>query len=134
MIIARDITEVKEYSLMEDTGENKSVFLIGALDIPVRAYLDDTFSVFDATQNINDVNVHAKYLEFVRFGLKGWKNIPDKDGKEIEFVTEEKVFPRVGKRTIASDESLNKLKLTQIIELGMQVVRDNTISGQDLKN
>jgi hypothetical protein len=132
-IIANDINQIRNYSLISDASENKTVFLLGVLDVQTRAFLDDTYSIFDSEKNLNDINLHRKYLEFVRLGLKGWENLCDINLKPIEFKTEEKIYPGLGKRIVVSEDSLNKLRLIHIIEIGIQIVRDNTINSEDKK-
>jgi hypothetical protein len=134
MLIAQDISTIKEYSLREDTYDNKTIFQLGQLNIATRAYLDDVYAVEDKDNVINTIKLTEKYVEFVRFGLKGWTNFVDKNKVTVEFKTVEKVYPNLGKVTIVSDESLNKLTLYQVIELGGQIIRGNKLTEADLKN
>jgi hypothetical protein len=134
-LIAQDINHVREYSLMEDTSDDKTIFLIGVIDTSARAYIDDTHSIYKKdSAELDDVALHNKYIQFVRFGLKGWKNLKTTDGNEAEFKTVEELFPRIGKRIVISNDSLNYLPLKAIIELGIQIVSENYLKAADQKN
>lgn len=135
-LIATDTSQIRDYSLIQEKDStDKTIFQIGVLDVEVRAYLDDSFSIYNADKTgIDDVSLHRKYLEFVRFGLKGWSNFKDTKGLVQEFKTVEINVPRAGKRTVVSPESMNKLKLSWCIELGMEIARSSTFTEQDSKN
>lgn len=126
---------ISEYSLISDTGEDKTIFQLGTIDSFVRAYVDDThLNIKKEDGSFDDVAIHHKYLEFVKFGLKGWKNFKDASGQDIQFKSEEVSLPRLGKRAVASDESLKCLDLKWIIELGLEIIAHNSLSKADSKN
>lgn len=136
-LVAININDVKEYSLMEDTADDKTVFLIGVIDSLTRSYIDDShLQRFGERKDmeLNDVDLHDKYVQFVRFGLKGWRNMKDADGKDVEYKSEEKIFPRIGKRIVASDETLQKLDLKWMIEIGLEIVSRNRLTPEQQKN
>lgn len=137
MIVAINPEVVHDYSLALDDGEQKTIFKLGVIDSFTRAYIDDKYSIrktIDGKVDLEDVNVHAKYLEFVRFGLRGWVNFKDGLGQDIPFETVEVNLPNIGKRTVASDSSLKRLTLGWIVELGVEILSHNQISQEELKN
>lgn len=129
-LIAISPDAVVDYSLVQDTSEDKTIFKIGQIDSITRAYIDDQHYSF---KDLSDTQIHTKFLDVVRFGLKGWSNFKDKDGFEVEFKTEEKIYPILGKRIIVSDESIKRLSLNSIVELGFKIISENTFSDQDKK-
>jgi hypothetical protein len=134
-LIAINPDAVFEYSLVSDKGDDKTVFQLGTVDSFVRAYIDDShLNIRKQDGEYDDVAVHHKYLEFVRFGLKGWKNFKDASGQEIPFQTEEFNVPRIGKRTIVSDASMKHLDLKWVIELGLSIITNNSLSKDESKN
>lgn len=133
MIRAFNKDYVEEYSLKDDT-EPKTIFTIGVLNAFVRAHIDDAHYSVDPVTNINDTRISDKYIDFVRFGLRGWSNFKDASGKDIEFKTEEKIINGLGKVQVVSDDCLNKLQLKELIELGFRIVTMNSVSEQDAKN
>ena len=136
-MIAVDPDEVRDYSLTKDTGESKVVFQLGVLDSLLRAYIDDKYyevTKEDESVRLTDVQIHAKFVDFVRFGLRGWKNFRDRQGKEVEFAVEEIDVPGVGKRARVKDESLKRLTLGNILELGGQILAMSRVSNQEAKS
>ena len=128
-LIALSTDVTKNYSLNSDTAEEKTIFLLSGIDSITRAYIDDEHSGRDW----ETIAVHDKYINFVRFGLKGWTCFKNAEGIDVEFKTEEKVFPRIGKRVVATDETLKHLQLTWIVELGIEIVSNSTLSAEDKK-
>jgi hypothetical protein len=135
MLIAINPNITKLYSLTEDTaGEEKTVFTLGVLDSLTRAYIDDKHLEITKDLSVNDTAIHDKYVDFVRFGLRGWTFFKDKDGQEIKCETQEVTIPRLGKRTVISDASLQQLDLKWIVELGLEIILINRISKEESKN
>ena len=126
---------IHDYSLNSDEGPDKTIFKIGVLDSFVRAYIDDSHSTFkkDTESLFDDVGIHDKYLQFVRFGLKGWSNFKDSEGKDVPFEITEIDVPRIGKRKVVSDESMKKLDLKWTIEIGLEVVSSNQLKELEAK-
>ena len=92
MTVAIDPDEIREYTMEADKDQpDAPVFILGVLDSLVRAYIDDQFFKSKVRKRVlgkkeeeaapetetevelSDVEVHRKHIEFVRFGLKGWK-------------------------------------------------------------
>jgi hypothetical protein len=113
MLVAINSDSVIEYSLVSDTSDNKTVFQIGTLDAFTRAYLDDSHTVIKRESgDYEDTSVHNKYIQIVKHGLRGWKNFNDAQGNAVEFKTEEVNIPRLGKRTVATDQTIKNLDLS----------------------
>ncbi len=140
MVIAFDSSEVRDYSLKEDKGEQKTIFKIGTLDTPLRLYLNDKlakYRVSDGGSNEQtevDINVNAMQLEAVRFGLRGWENFKDKAGQDVIFSTVSVAVPKIGNRDGVTDFLLKKLHPDWIAELGREILRQNEISEEVKKN
>ena len=138
-LTAIDTSYVSDYSLVVDTEKSVS-FQLGVIDSLLRAYLDDTHQVIKQNgdnakdSEIENTALHDKLVQFVRFGLKGWKGFKDKNGNAVEFITEEVNVPRVGKREAVTDECMKMLDLVWIIELGLKIVENSTVTEQDVKN
>ncbi len=135
MIIATDISEIQEYSLREDSADNKTIFQLGVIPSNVRAYIDDTHSIYKKeTEEIDNSGLNDKFYQFAKFGLKGWTNFKDKNGKDVEFMTIEQTLPRIGKRIVVSEECLSKLTLDWIVELGVQIIIGNKLMEEEKKS
>src|SRR5690348_12318379 len=131
MVVAVNPDFTFDYSLRGDASPEKTTFILGVVDSFARAHIDDTHSLVKQDDGtIESMAIANKYIGFVKFGLKGWKNFKDADGKDVEFKTEEVSFPW-GKRTVVSDESIKKLDLSWIIELGLEILVHNKLSGTD---
>ena len=137
-IIAININKVVPFSLLSDSGDNKTVFNLGVIDSLTRSYIDDQHLELRKKDNgdpkLEDIAIHDKYVQFVRFGLRGWENFKDAEGKDVPFETVEVVIPRLGKKTVVSEDCLKKLELMNIVELGIQILNINHVKAEDQKN
>jgi hypothetical protein len=139
-VIAFDSTEVRDYFLKEDVGEDKTVFKIGILDTPLRLYLNDKLSKYKISQGDGlapaevEYNVHAMNLEAVRFGLRGWSNFKDKTGQEVTYSVVSTAVPKVGNRDGLTDFLLKKFHPDWIYELGQEILRQNKLDKEAEKN
>lgn len=135
MITAINKDAIFDYSLIEDLVEEKTIFQLGVIDAFARAYIDDTHTIVKKEDgSIDDISITNKYIQFVKFGLRGWKNFKDSEGKEVIFQTEEKLFPHIGKRIIVTDECISKLDLRWIVEIGLEIINHNKLSIAESKN
>ena len=122
MLIAFDDKVTRDYSVKTDT-DPKTVFTLGTFDTFVRAKLESGLAKINS-----DIEEQAFWIiQIVKFGLKNW-NLP------IPFATEEIMIPGVGKRTVASDDTICKLRLEWINELATEIMKDNFVQAQELKN
>ena len=137
-IIAINPNKVVPYSLLSDSGDSKTVFHLGVIDSLTRSYLDDQHLEFrkkdTGDSKLEDVAIHDKYVQFVRFGLKGWDNFKDENGADVPFETEEVNIPRLGKKTVVKEDCLKRLDLMNIVELGIQILDNNHLKESDRKN
>lgn len=131
--------ENQEYISEKDPAKTKeegaTVFILGSLDVDIKAKLTDrsfSMEVGSGDQKINSQN-NTVALDAVRFGLRGWENFKDKDGKAIPFKSEETL---IGGRmySVVSQKTLNSLPIDLIVELGNKIMRVNTVSEQVEKN
>lgn len=134
-IIAQDLNYVEDFSLMEDSGDDKTIFQIGAISTQVRAWIDDTHLIVSKeTGAIDDTMLHDKYIQFVKFGLRGWKNFKDANGTDVPFSTTEQNIPRLGKISVVSNECIDRLQLRQIVEIGLAIITLNQMGADKSKN
>ena len=133
-MIAVDPNETREFTL---PGETEPVFLIGVIDSILRAYIDDRHMKINRegkTVGLDHVGLTDKYIDFVRYGLRGWKGVKDKTGKEVEFGVEEISISGVGKRPVVTDETLKRLPLRVIVLIGLEIIKDNVVSENQAKS
>lgn len=146
MAIAFDINETREYILKTDRelpSEQQTIFLIGTLDALISNHLKDGSLAFKMSEQGPDAKADIAYnsnfsaMEKVRFGLKEWKNLLDKTGKEILF--DERIYrksfavPKCGNRTGLTDIALNLIK-PYLKELASEVENENWLSELAEKN
>ena len=140
MPVAFDETEVRDYSFPWDTDENKTVWKIGVLDTPLRAYLTDRLTDFSYGKGDMsapaDITLHQNimYLEAIRYGIKGWENFKDKSGNDIPYLTEMISISKLGNRLGIKDFSLRKIRYEWIEDLGKEVMRLNKLDKEEEKN
>jgi hypothetical protein len=123
MLIAFNDKITKEYSLKSDVEEPKTKFVLGTFDTFVRAKLESNIAKMGTDSDAQIFWI----VQIVKHGLKGWT-------LEVPFKKEEVDVPGVGKRVVASDESIMKLKLEWINELANEIILDNLLQGKELKN
>ncbi|MGA9363317.1 MAG: hypothetical protein WBW16_03020 [Bacteroidota bacterium] len=138
-LIPYDVTQVREYSVEGDSGEDRTIFLIGRLDYALRNRVFDEASMYsvndkgaDATATVS-VRWHQRNANIVKFGLKGWKNFKDAQGKEILFDQVSVAIPDVGNRKGVSDRCLNLIQ-PWLAELAREILKDNRLSVEEEKN
>jgi hypothetical protein len=117
--------------------ENPTVFHLGMLDTLLRVHIDDAHTTLTRIltgTKMSDADMHHKYLEMVRFGLRGWTNFKDASGLDVPFETEKFTVPKVGERLGISDTCLNHIDIVDIMAIGIQLSKMNTVSRADRKN
>ena len=139
MLTGIDINEVTDYISPKDTGEPKTVFKLGVIPNVVMASIKDQVRI-ELLDLVNEdgktpvkTNLGELQLEYLRFGLKGWENYKGKNGNLIEFV---KGNRNVAGMTvpIASNESINCLADSMVLELANKIQSLNTLTEQEIKN
>jgi len=138
MITGIDINETIEYTCEGDT-DPKTVFILGVIPTVVMAAVKDksrtvVMNIFDGEDTPRlKTNLGEMQLEYVRYGLKGWRQMVDKDGKDIVFQNE--TVQHGGKDVkVASDESLNVIPDDVMTELSGVVQKMNSLNAKEIKN
>jgi hypothetical protein len=137
-VVAFDVAETEEYTLKADT-ENPTIWTIGRIDHRLWSTLQDKHSRMEVnrqgeseTQGTVKFDMAARLDDFVRFGVKGWRNFADKNGKEIQFATQSHGTP-AGPRPGLTDRLLEQLR-PYLTELGGRVEEFNTVKKEEAKN
>lgn len=135
-IIAFDVNQVRDYTSPQDKGENKTVFKIGVLDSRLFYYLQDRSRTFgvnnlgpDAPATVN-LDVETRNYKVVKYGLRGWENLLDNNGKEVSPKFRPDSLPNVGTRQGLTDDSMDMIKLL-IPELAAEILKDNTFTPDE---
>lgn len=141
-IVGIALAATREFESKYDSAKGKpeaTRFTLGTLDSRVYGMLKDkaTSLSVDATSQATDVttNINANEVGFltVCFGLKGWENFNDAEGKPIKF----KTIPRSlgGSSYKIADPALVGLIPEAVIgELADEIRKDNELSEADAKN
>jgi hypothetical protein len=137
-VIAFDINAIREYSLKEDEGPDRTVFSIGRIDSVLRSHIMDSTAKFSKDSQASErvdasVGVFERFYLLTRFGVKGWKNLKDSGGNEIPFDQVSVPVPGVGTRQGLSERAMNLLQ-PWISELAFEVLEDNQLSQAQEKN
>lgn len=139
MLRPLNIGEVVEYSLKEDK-KDPTIFILAIVDSLVHSQLMDLGMVYrynpDAPKDSvaeTRMEIGKQEIEFVRFGLKGFKNFKDKDGNDIPFKTVKNTVGNTDYQ-VASDETLKYIPRPAIAELAKEIDNLNKISVAERKN
>lgn len=140
---AINLTKVKTYQLNSDPDkgtDNATTWTIGALDSRVLATIKDRATAIPmsalsganseatATLNINQTN-----FDIVVFGLKGFLNFQDDEGKQVEYKSTNTTLG--GKTYLTIDPSIvSRMNADDIDELATQIVEFNTMTEPERKN
>ena len=128
----------EDFILPADSKSDKpTVFRVGVLDTLLRVHIDDehtTLTRILTGTKLTDAEMHHKYLEMVRFALRGWSNFKDLSGADVPFETEKFIVPKVGERLGMTDACLNRLDAVDVMSIGMQISKLNTVSRAERKN
>lgn len=142
MIKTVNLSKVINHQLSTDpdTGTDAATtWLLGALDARVMAHIKDKatsipVSAFtDASNAMASLNINVTNFDIVQFGLKGWKNLQDEDGKQVEYKT---VHTTLGGRTYQTCDPkiVEVLRDEEISELANKIMEINTLSEPERKN
>lgn len=136
-ITAIDINETRDYICEVDRiGEAQpAIWKLGVLDALTRAKVEKQ----DVSWNpMNDeakitTNFSGREVEYVRYGLRGFLNFLDKEGKEIPFKTT--TIGTVGRGyQVVADDTLRRIPIAVIKELAREISKDNTLTDSERKN
>ena len=138
-IQAIDLTETQDYVSKYDTGDNKTVWKLGALDSRIKKIIEDVAWEYEANPNSpGDAKAKASFnigkteLEFVQFGLKGFENFLGK-GRQIYYDTEVKNMNGKAYHVLKSD-ILGLIPGDVIKELADKIKEINNVSEEERKN
>jgi len=132
-----EVAETKEYTLKADT-ENPTVWTIGRIGHRLWSALQDKHSRMEVSgiggeaEGVVRFDVNGRNDDFVRFGVKGWSNLKDKNGNDVSFSTVS-TSTSVGNVQGVSDRLLEMIR-PFIAELAGEVERFNAVSGDEAKN
>ncbi len=139
-ITAVDVGKTRDYIAKNDPDrENPTVWKLGILDARIKSYLEDAATSFEfgaggaEGQAKTTLNLNAQAVEIVRFGLKGFSNFVDVDGKEVKFDT---IARAVGGKSynVVAESVLSLIPYNTIKELAKDIQKDNEFSEQEEKN
>jgi hypothetical protein len=137
--LRQDATREFQSDLDKGKGTPEAtVFTLGTLTARVQVYLRDQATKFKPDPE-NPGEVVAEFLpnhsafETVRFGLKGWANFKDDEGKDVPFNTENQ---KLGGRDhmVVDEDSMDFLHGDVIRELAEALNEINTLSEKEVKN
>ena len=135
-----NLHSIEKYSLESDKKPPKTVFILGPIDAPLMAAIDDeqTFYKFDRARPDAEtgmvIRLNQRYVEFVRYGLKGWENYQDAEGKVIDYASQEYAVDGVGIRLGLKDALLRAMSLEDIAELAGRIKILNKLTKEQEKN
>jgi len=130
-----------EYSLAEDEGPDKTVFILEPLDPIVAAHVKDKLFVYHLNKDKSpedeaSISFNKNELDLLSFrlGVKGWRNFRDDSGKEIGYRTESYGIPSVGPRPLLDRRLLVYFRPSWISEIAAKVQGESFLSEDDRKN
>ena len=132
-------TSTRSIKCPYDDPENPAEFEIAdMLPLSIRSELKDNYSAFerngDSAKSTMQFRFAARNIEAVRHGLKGVKNLPSHDDKQVEVVFTVKMG-----RTVVSDATLELLAIpimadgydTLIDWLADEILSANCLTDED---
>lgn len=120
MLIGIDKNEVKEYVSQQDTGDVKTIFLIG--NITNRQKMAMIGSIIQPDGKVDGSKLQEKAIDLVKAGVKGIKNFYDPVKKEKVDIA------------AITDEVIDILPLQVLYELAGEVTKCNFAEGNNVKN
>lgn len=113
MAKAINLSKTEDFVCSLDKDDTKTIWKIGAVDsTAISSFLVDGKTVSDMTN-------------LVRFGLKGFENFFDCEGKKIQYETEQVVVH--GKvRHVLAESILKQIPIPYVLEVGMRILMLST--------
>lgn len=141
-IKAVNLTKTIDKQLSIDAAfgtDEATVFTIGALDGRVMSVIKDKATALPVSAFSNpegamaSLNMNQTNFELVVFGLKGWRNFKDDDGKEIPFKT---IVNLLGNKSYvtADPDLVAQLPDEAVAELANMIMDINSIDETERKN
>ena len=139
MLEAINVGETFEFTLKSDK-KDPTIFILGILDSIIKTKLTDLGMVYkynpDAPKDSvaeARMNIAEQDLQFVRFGLKGFKNFKDKKGNDIPFKTVKQTLSNT-EYDVVSDDTLKLIPRFAIRELAEKIAEENKLTEAERKN
>ena len=118
-----NLTLTVDYVSKLDKSENKTIWKLGVLNSEAYAFVSEKV----ATKTLKAM------LDVVRFGLKGFENFKDSDGKDIKF--DSVSFPLGDYNyNIVANNIIKIIPMEVIIELGAEILKLSRLSEAEVKN
>jgi hypothetical protein len=145
-LIATDVNQTVEFSLAEDQGADKTVFLLRSLDLRERAFvsgrsvpgvnLRKTSSGESADPGVmTPESIVDGTIWAIRLGLKGWRNFLRPDGQAVLVQMETVQVPGIGPREVLTEECvLRNFKKLWAAEICAEILSISELSGDQRKN
>ena len=138
MALAVNPSYTEDFILPSDLSSSAStVWHIGVLDTLLRVHIDDEHTNITSLLKgvrMSDADMHHKYLDMVRFGLRGWENFKDASGTPIAFMAQPVDVPKVGIRMAVTDECLNRIDIVDVMLIGRRIAAINNLTKEQRKN
>jgi hypothetical protein len=116
-----NLAKTEDYICSIDADDPKTVWKISAVDsIAVSISVGSGRSAEDMT-------------ELVRFGLKGFENFPDSEGKPIVFETQP-LSVKGELYQVVARKVLKQIPVSYLLELGTRILALSTLSEDQRKN
>ncbi len=134
-------SETKEVVLEKDPDQsNPTIWLLGTLDLRSRAFIQDETTAFqvsdsDRPRDKADVKLRLSQSKIltVRFGLKGWRNLKDSLGQEIQY--EHDTLPLDGKSyDVVAKVLIERFSYELVEQLAEAIMAMNALTEPDRKN
>lgn len=126
-----DIEKAKE--------KGATVFMIGTLRADRRTAIQDGVMSTDVGGlaagggGTFRMNTARQNLEACRFGLRGWENFKDADGKDLPFEVEKKIAEG-NEYACPTMETLSYLTTAIVNDLGREILSGNSVTVGEAKN
>jgi hypothetical protein len=136
MLIGITLVENWSYSSVLDTAPeaDKTIFVLGAIDVMVRSFIADNATVWLQSDNgLQLMNkTAARNYELVRFGLKDVQNFKDAKGNDLKIVFVDRAVGGALYKVV-SDDFLKMVPPQVIAELAGQIIEKNSTSADLVK-
>jgi hypothetical protein len=140
-IVGISLSATREYESTHDSERGKPTatkFTIGTLDSHIYGRLKDKATSLSVDPNnisevMTNINSNEVSFETVCFGLRGWDNFNDGEGKPIKFKT---IKRTVGAKsyTIADPELVSLIPEVVVSELADEIRKSNELTAEEAKN
>lgn len=122
MITGINLLETLSFTSRFDTTEPKTIWKYGIIDSEAMPIVMES-----------NEGTLGQMTELVRFGLRGFENFRDGNGKEIQFVTEPQVF-RGRVFHVLAPSVLRVVPRQVILELGIKILELGKLTEPEIKN